>query len=171
MQPGTSMRANAMAAAGMVLSHPTRMTTPSRQCPRTASSMESAMVSREISEARMPSEPIEMPSETTTVLKSTGWPPASVTASRTGPARSARCMLQGVTVVQVLTTPIIGLSKSPSSIPVARSMARAAARAGPLVIASDVLFQFRVIELSVRQTRKTPLRVPGAGFFVSAFGL
>ena len=61
-----------MAAAGMVLSQPTMQTTPSSWCPSIASSIESATTSRLISEAFMPAVPIEMPSVTTMVLKSTG---------------------------------------------------------------------------------------------------
>ncbi len=66
------MRARAMAAAGMVLSQPTMQTTPSSWWPSTASSMLSATTSRLISEAFIPGVPIEMPSVTTMVLKSTG---------------------------------------------------------------------------------------------------
>jgi hypothetical protein len=49
-------------------------------------------------------------------------------------------MLQGVIVDQVLTTPTIGRARSSSVMPVPRNMARAGARAWPLVIASDRLF-------------------------------
>ena len=56
----------------MVLSQPTMQTTPSSWCPSMASSIESATTSRLISEAFMPAVPIEMPSVTTIVLKSTG---------------------------------------------------------------------------------------------------
>ena len=56
----------------MVLSQPTMQTTPSSWGPSIASSMESATTSREISEAFIPAVPMEMPSVTTTVLKSTG---------------------------------------------------------------------------------------------------
>ena len=51
-----------IAAAGMVLSQPTRMIAASSEWPFTASSIESAMISRLISEARMPSPPIVIPS-------------------------------------------------------------------------------------------------------------
>ncbi len=61
-----------MAAAGIVLSQPTMQTTPSSWWPSMASSIESATTSRLISEAFMPAVPIEMPSVTTIVLKSTG---------------------------------------------------------------------------------------------------
>ena len=62
--------------------------------------------------------------------------------------------------------------KSASCMPVARSMARAAARAGPLVIASDVFFELCVIEaFRAAKHEKPRSQVPGAGFFVSAFAL
>ena len=47
------------------------------RCPRATSSIESAITSRETSDARMPSVPIETPSETAIVLNSIGVPPAS----------------------------------------------------------------------------------------------
>ncbi|BDX00900.1 hypothetical protein MACH15_26520 [Maricaulis maris] len=65
-------------------------------------------------------------------------------------------MLQGVTVVQVLMTPIIGLSKSASSMPVARSMARAGARAGPAVMASEDLRWSCVIRVFRGSKHKKP---------------
>ncbi|CAL1692821.1 hypothetical protein MMB232_03003 [Brevundimonas subvibrioides] len=104
----------------MVLSHPTMQTTPSSWCPCTASSMESATTSRLINEAFIPAVPIEMPSVTTMVLKSIGKPPAATIPARTSLASRSRCMLHGVTDDQVLTTAIIGLSKSASSMPAAR---------------------------------------------------
>ena len=58
------------------MSQPESATTPSHNAPRTASSMESAITSRETSEARIPSVPMLIPSETTTVLNSIGVPPA-----------------------------------------------------------------------------------------------
>ena len=45
--------------------------------PRATSSIESAITSRLTSEARMPAEPIVMPSEIETVLNSIGVPPAA----------------------------------------------------------------------------------------------
>ncbi len=49
-----------------------------------------------------------MPSVTTMLPNSTGVPPAARMPSFSGSARSRRCMLQGVTSDQVLTTAIIG---------------------------------------------------------------
>ncbi len=66
-----------MIAPGIVLSQPTRQTRPSSRCPRVHSSIESAITSRLMSEARMPSVPIEVPSETAIVLNSIGVPPAA----------------------------------------------------------------------------------------------
>ena len=71
-----SRRASAITAAGIVLSQPTRQTSPSKRCPRVTSSIESAITSRETSEARMPAVPIVTPSETAIVLNSSGVPPA-----------------------------------------------------------------------------------------------
>ena len=67
-----------MTAAGIVLSQPTRQTSPSKRWPRATSSIESAITSRETSEARIPSVPIDTPSETETVLNSSGVPPAAL---------------------------------------------------------------------------------------------
>ena len=74
---GTFKRASAITVPGMVLSQPDSATTPSKRCPRATSSIESAITSRLINEAFMPSVPIEMPSETAMVLYSMGVPPAA----------------------------------------------------------------------------------------------
>ncbi len=125
-----------MTAAGMVLSQPTSAQTASNMCPITASSIESAMTSRETSEARIPSVPIATPSDTEIVLNSIGVPPASRTPSLTAWASWRRCRLHGITSVQVLTTATSGRSRSASVRPVALSMARAGARDSPLTRAS-----------------------------------
>jgi hypothetical protein len=132
--PGRFRRPSAIAAAGMVLSQPESTTTPSKEWPRTNSSMVSAIQSRETSEARMPGVPMLMPSETTMVLPSIGVPPAARTPSLTACARSRRCMLHGVTSEKVLTTAISGFSRSAGVRPVARSMARAGAWSGKALI-------------------------------------
>src|SRR5438477_8351856 len=59
-----SMRAIAIMAPGMFLSHPPTTSTPSMHCALHAVSIESAMTSRETSEYFIPSVPIEMPSLT-----------------------------------------------------------------------------------------------------------
>ncbi len=92
--------------------------------------------SREISEARIPGVPIEMPSETTMVCASSGVPPASRIPALTSSANRARCMLQGVTSEGLPMTAIRGLSRSSSLNPVARNIARAGARCGKALISS-----------------------------------
>ena len=77
-----------IAAAGIVLSQPTRQTSPSRRWRRATSSSEAAIVARETSEARIPSVPIETPSEIAIVLNSSGVPPASMIPRRTCRASS-----------------------------------------------------------------------------------
>ncbi len=72
-----SSRARAIITPGLVLSQPLRQTSASKWLPRATSSIESAMTSRLMSEAFMPSAPIVMPSEIETVLNSIGVPPAA----------------------------------------------------------------------------------------------
>ena len=168
MTVGISSLAAAIAAAGMVLSQPTSSTIASRQWPDTASSIESAMVSREGSEARMPSEPMAMPSVTAIVLNSIGVPPPSITPARTCWARLRRVRLHGDTSDQVCTTATSGLAMAASSSPVARNMARAGARAGPCLIAL-LLTELVFLEVTSKsQGRKTknpaPFRERGSGF-------
>ena len=91
------------------------------------------MISRLTNEARMPSWPIEIPSETATVTNSKGKPPASRMPTLARLASRSRGRLQGVTSFQDDATPIWGLSQSSSVIPTARSMARAGAFSGPSV--------------------------------------
>ena len=67
-----SSRARAIAAPGIVLSQPTRITSASNMLARATSSIESAMTSRLTSDIRMPSVPMVMPSDTETVLNSIG---------------------------------------------------------------------------------------------------
>jgi hypothetical protein len=97
-----------MTAAGMVLSQPTRQTSPSKRWPRATSSIESAITSRETSEARMPSVPIETPSETATVLNSIGVPPAARIPRFTCCASSRWFQLHGIVSIQVVATPMMG---------------------------------------------------------------
>ena len=91
------------------------------------------MTSRLMSEVRMPSAPIVMPSDTATVLNSIGVPPASRTPSFTLAARRRRWKLHGPISVHVLAMPTSGLCRSASEKPTAFSMARAGARLGPSV--------------------------------------
>jgi hypothetical protein len=120
----------------MVLSQPTRHTSPSSRCPRATSSIESAITSRETSEQRMPSVPIETPSETEIVLNSIGVPPAARTPRLTSRASSRWFRLHGIDSIQVVATPTRGRARSSSENPVPRSIARAAARSGPSVSAA-----------------------------------
>ncbi len=76
-----------MAAAGMVLSQPTRITSPSKRWPRATSSIESAITSRLTSDAFIPSVPMLTPSDTAIVLNSIGVPPAARIPSFTSSAR------------------------------------------------------------------------------------
>ena len=78
-----SRRSSAIPAAGIVLSHATRATIASKPYARATSSIESAITSRETSEAFIPSVPIVMPSEIAIVLNSIGVPPAARTPAFT----------------------------------------------------------------------------------------
>ncbi len=94
------------------------------------------MTSRLISDVRMPSAPIVMPSDIATVLNSIGVPPASRMPSFTLAARRRRWKLHGPISVQVLAMPTSGLCRSASEKPTAFSIARAGARLGPSVRAA-----------------------------------
>ena len=131
-----SRRPTAIAPPGFVLSQATSWTRPSKRWPRATSSIESAITSRETSEARMPDVPIETPSETAIVLNSIGVPPASRTPRFTCTARSRWLRLHGIVSIQVVPTPTIGFARSSSVKPVAFSIERAPARSGPSVSAA-----------------------------------
>jgi hypothetical protein len=94
------------------------------------------MTSRETSEARMPSVPIETPSETEIVLNSSGVPPAARMPRLTCSASARWLRLQGIVSIQVVETPISGRARSSSVNPVPLSIARAGARSGPSVRAA-----------------------------------
>ena len=91
------------------------------------------MISRLTSEARMPSWPIEMPSETAMVMNSIGKPPASRTPTFERLASRSSGMLQGVTSFHDDATATCDLPQSSSVMPMARSIARAGALLGPSV--------------------------------------
>src|SRR3954451_14050637 len=122
-----------MSMPGNDLSQPARRTEPSSRSANITVSTESAMTSRDTSEARMPSWPIEMPSETEMEPNSSGKPPAARTPSLARLASRSRERLHGVISFQDEATPICGLSQSSSPMPTARSMARAGALAIPSV--------------------------------------
>ncbi len=144
-----------MTVPGIVLSQPEMATTASSEWPRTKSSIESATTSREMREARIPSVPIEIPSEIAIVLNSIGVPPAARIPSFTFAARRRRWRLQGVTSVQVFATATSGRSMSAPVSPVARSIARAGARAGPFFTTS-----LNTLSTSLSATKKKKPRDP-----------
>src|SRR5215470_7266677 len=79
----------------------------------------------------MPGVPMEMPSDTVMVLKSTLLPPAASMPLQASRANSPMWALHGVRLPQVEATPICGLPKSASWKPTARNMARAGACLSP----------------------------------------
>jgi hypothetical protein len=117
-----------MSAAGTVLSQPTRQSTASKSCAWTMSSIESAITSREISDARIPGVPWVWLSETAIVLNSSATPPAAAIASAACAASSRWLRLQGIVPVQVEAMPTMGPSRRRGSIPMARKCERAPAR-------------------------------------------
>src|SRR3954451_22831492 len=121
-----------MSMPGSDLSQPASSTEPSSRSANMTVSTESAMTSRDTSEARMPSWPMEMPKEPETVPTSRGYPPASCPPSWARLASRSSERLQGVISFQDDATPICGFSQSSSPMPTARSIARA----GALVIPS-----------------------------------
>ena len=76
---GTFSRTIAIIMPGKDLSQPARPTSASYEWPRIVSSTESAMTSRDGSEAFMPPWPMAMPSVTVMVQNSRGVPPAAAT--------------------------------------------------------------------------------------------
>jgi len=71
----------------------------------------------------MPVVPMEMPSETPTVLKRYPTKPAAVTDARTLVPRSSKCMLHGLPSNHTEQTPTCALLRSASVSPVAYSIA------------------------------------------------
>jgi hypothetical protein len=67
---------------------------------------------------------MEMPSDTVMVLKVIALAPAASAPPAARRASSSMCILQGVKLLHVDAMPTCGLSKSPSTKPTARSMAR-----------------------------------------------
>jgi hypothetical protein len=127
------MRAAAINMPGRLLSQPANATSASRRSECITHSTESVMISRDTSEPRIPSCPIEMPSEIAIVMNSIGKPPASRTPTLARFARRSSGMLHGVTSFHDDATPTCGLSQSASVMPMARSIARAGARVLPSV--------------------------------------
>ena len=131
------MRAMAIIAPGMFLSQPPTHSTPSMHWPLTAVSIASAITSREISEYFMPSVPMPMPSVTVGKPKVCGFAPACSSAATARSTSGAMPALQGFIVEWPFATPMIGLSKSASAKPTARSMARFGERATPWVMSLE----------------------------------
>src|SRR6056297_2720230 len=113
MRAGRSSRAMAIRQPGMFLSQPGRATRASYHCALMTVSIESAIRSREGSEKLMPSVPIEIPSETPTLLNRIPTQSAATTPSFTAPARSSRCMLQGLPSYQIEPMHVAGIALVP----------------------------------------------------------
>src|SRR6185503_8251022 len=111
-------------------------TRPSKRWPRATSSIESAITSRETSEARIPSVPIVTPSEIEIVLNSSGVPPASRIPRLMSRASARWFQLHGIVSIHVVATPTCGRARSSSVRPIPFSIARAGARSTPSVSAA-----------------------------------
>ena len=120
MTLGRLSRAIAITMAGIVLSQPEMPTNASKRWPRTTSSTESAIQSRLMSEAFMPSVPMAMPSVTEIVLNSIGVPPAARIPSLIFSASLRWFALHGVSSIQQWATPTSGFRRSSSVKPTAR---------------------------------------------------
>ena len=99
--------------------------------------MASAITSRETSEYFMPSVPIEMPSVTVMVPNICGIAPAARAAASAASASGWMPALHGFMVEWPFAMPTIGLSKSASPYPMARSIERLGERGTPLVIVNE----------------------------------
>ena len=132
-----SRRADAISIAGIDLSQPAIPTKPSRRSANTTVSTESQLTSRLTSEPRIPSWPIEMPSDTVIVPNSRATPPASRMPALTSSASARSVMLHGVISFQELAMPTCGFTQSSSVSPTARSIARAAAFGLPSVTSRE----------------------------------
>ena len=95
---GIFIRAMAIMAPGMFLSHPPTTSTPSMLCALHAVSIESAITSRETREYFIPSVPMEMPSLTVIVPNDWGMTPAARRAASARLASRSNPTLQGVMV-------------------------------------------------------------------------
>src|SRR5947207_2412387 len=134
------MRAIAIMPPGMFLSQPPTTNAPSIAWPLTLVSIASAITSRDTSEYFIASVPMPMPSVTVGTPKTWGLAPACASACIARSTSGWIPALQGFIVEWPLATPTIGLSKSPSPKPTARSMARLGERATPWVIRRERRF-------------------------------
>src|SRR5262245_13119531 len=128
------MRAIAIMPPGMFLSQPPMTSTPSIAWPLTLVSIASAITSRDTSEYFIASVPMPMPSVTVGTPNTCGLAPACSSAAIARSMSGWMPALHGFIVEWPFATPTIGLSKSPSPKPTARSMARLGERATPWVI-------------------------------------
>ena len=92
------------------------------------------MTSRDTSEYFIASVPMPMPSVMVGTPNTCGIAPAVFSAAMARSTRGWMPALQGFIVEWPLATPTMGLAKSPSPNPTARSMARLGERATPAVI-------------------------------------
>jgi hypothetical protein len=169
IRPGIPSRTWASAAAGMVLSQPTRVTSPSSACLFATSSTESATTSRLIKEPFMPSVPIVMPSVIEIVLTSIGVPPAARIPCITLSASLRWFQLHGMVPIQLCATPMTGLARSSVDSPTARSAARAGARSRPARNGFDPIIRARsvavVVGLVIEFHLFDPSDAPAAAIF------
>ena len=105
-------RASAITVPGIVLSQPEIVTSASKQCALATSSIESAISSRETSDARIPAVPIVIPSEIAIVFSSIGVPPAARMPSLTFAASTRLLKLHGIVSIHECATPTIGFARS-----------------------------------------------------------
>lgn len=127
------MRIAAISMPGRFLSQPATVTSASIRSPKETSSTESAITSREMRLAFIPSVPIEMASEMVIVPNSIGIPPAASIPSIAASATSSRWTLHGVMSAAGFGTPMMGEERSSSSNPIARNIARCGALSAPSV--------------------------------------
>src|SRR5579875_4149954 len=149
---------------GRDLSQPAKVTMASKRSACIIVSTESAITSRLTRDARIPSPPIDIPSETAMVTNSIGKPPAWRTPSFACLARRSRDMLQGVTSFHDDATATCGLSQSSSVMPIARSIARAGARSNPSVTSRlrGFMSAIRITIGRARRRRRLALRSAAA---------
>ena len=157
-----------MSAPGMFLSQPPTASRPSMLSALTTVSMASAITSRDTSEYFIPSVPIEIASLTVMVPNICGIVPAPLSAASAREASAPRPRLQGVMLLWPLARPTMGLAKSSSWKPTARSMERLGDRSRPSVVtrlrSRWAMGPLRGKQESSNDTRSRPpaLRAPGA---------
>ena len=110
--------------------------------------MASAITSRDTSEYFIPSVPMPIPSVTVGTPNTCGMAPASFKAAIARSTSGWMPALQGLSVEWPLATPTIGLSKSRSVKPTARSMARLGERATPWVMSLERQLSATILSLS-----------------------